>query len=345
MMVRPRTFWPSPGRRRVSVRGPARSTAQRGAAILTAMLTVVLVATLASAMLWQQWRGVEVETAQRARVQSAWILTGALDWARLILREDARQGGADHLAEPWAVPLAPARLSTFLAAERGQALVADETDPDQEAFLSGQMQDLQARLNVTNLIDNGKLHGASVAAWGRLFKHLNLPEPELQGMTQALLLAAEPANGAKPGAKTPLWPQTVADLAWLGLMPASVQAITPFVVVLPGRTPVNLNTASPEVLLASVPGLDMARAHSLVQARAAQPMATLMDAEKLVDNPAIRFDSNEHGVASRFFSVTGQLRIGMATVQERSVLQRDGLDVKTLSRTHEVLAAGAAPLQ
>jgi general secretion pathway protein K len=309
------------------------------------MLTVVLVATLASAMLWQQWRGVEVETAQRTRVQSAWILTGALDWARLILREDARQGGPDHLAEPWAVPLAPARLSTFLAAERGQALVADETDPDQEAFLSGQMQDLQAGLNVANLIDNGKLYAPSVAAWARLFKHLNLPELELQGMTQALLLAAEPASGAKPGTKTPLWPLTVTDLAWLGLSPATVQAIRPFVVVLPVRTPVNLNTAPPEVLLASVPGLDMARAKDLVQARAARHIATVMDAEKLVDNPEIRFDANEHGVASRFFSVTGQLRVGQATVQEQSVLQRDGLDVKTLSRTREVLAAGASPLQ
>ncbi|HSN80608.1 MAG TPA: type II secretion system minor pseudopilin GspK, partial [Rhodoferax sp.] len=101
---------------------------QRGAAILTAMLTVVLVATMASAMLWQQWRGVEVESAQRTRVQSAWILTGALDWARLILREDARQGGPDYLSEPWAVPLAPARLTTFLAAQQGEALVGDDAD-------------------------------------------------------------------------------------------------------------------------------------------------------------------------------------------------------------------------
>jgi general secretion pathway protein K len=137
----------------------------------------------------------------------------------------------------------------------------------------------------------------------------------------------------------------VADLAWLGLSPASVQAIKPFVVVLPGRTPVNLNTAPPEVLMASVPGLDMARAQSLVQARAAKPMATLMDAGKLVDNPTIRFDKDEHDVNSRFFSVTGLLRIGQATVQEQSVLQRDGMDVKTISRTHEVLAAGTAPLQ
>jgi general secretion pathway protein K len=101
------------------------------------MLTVVLVATLASAMLWQQWRGVEVETAQRGRVQAAWILVGALDWARLILREDARRGGADHLAEPWAVPLAPARLATFLAAQGGQSLVTDGLAGEEEAFLSG----------------------------------------------------------------------------------------------------------------------------------------------------------------------------------------------------------------
>ena len=50
--------------------------AQRGAAILMAMLVVTLVATLAAAALWQQWRSVEVEAAQRARVQSSWILVG-----------------------------------------------------------------------------------------------------------------------------------------------------------------------------------------------------------------------------------------------------------------------------
>ncbi|MDP3206032.1 MAG: type II secretion system protein GspK, partial [Hydrogenophaga sp.] len=67
------------------------------------MLTVTLVATLASAALWQQWRSTEVEQAERQRVQAGWILTGALDWARLILREDARSnqnsGNADHLGE------------------------------------------------------------------------------------------------------------------------------------------------------------------------------------------------------------------------------------------------------
>ncbi|MFN3377379.1 MAG: hypothetical protein ACK40S_12615, partial [Burkholderiaceae bacterium] len=55
---------------------------ERGAALLVAMLTVTLVATWAATALWQQWRAVEVETAERARVQASWILVGALDWAR-----------------------------------------------------------------------------------------------------------------------------------------------------------------------------------------------------------------------------------------------------------------------
>ena len=40
---------------------------QCGAALLAAMLTVTLVATLASAAMWQQWRSTEVEAAERAR--------------------------------------------------------------------------------------------------------------------------------------------------------------------------------------------------------------------------------------------------------------------------------------
>ncbi len=316
---------------------------QRGAAILTAMLTVVLVATLASGMLWQQWRAVEVETAQRTRVQSAWILTGALDWARLILREDAREGGPDYLAEPWAVALAPARLTTFLAAERGEALVGDDADGVQDAFLAGAMQDLQARLNASNLLDNGKLHAPSMAAWTRLFKQLNLPEAELSSLSQQLLLAHAPGTDKQAAANAPLRPQSLSDLTWLGLSPATLQVLRPFVTLLPVRTPVNLNTASPEVLMACIPSLDMAQARSLEAARDLKHLATLPDAEKRIGDAQVKLNAGMHAVTTRFFSVTGQLRVGQTTLQETSVLQRDGMDVKILSRTREVFL-GSSPL-
>ncbi len=310
-----------------------------------AMLTVVLVASLASATLWQQWRGVEVEAAERSRVQAAWVLVGALDWARLILREDGRKGGADHLAEPWAVPLEQARLATFLAADRSDTLVAEEM---QTAFLSGQIVDLQSRLNVTNLVLNGQADPVAQLAFERLFQALNLPEAELQAMT-LLLSQAQRASGAitTPGANdanATLWPQTAEQLAWVGLSAGTLAQLRPFITVLPVRTPVNLNTASAEVVFASVGALDLAEANRLVQARATRHFSTLAEASEALGKTAAVLNDSQHSVASRFFEVQGTLRLDQMEVQEQSLVQRDGLDVKTLWRQRGVATANA-PLQ
>lgn len=311
---------------------------QRGAAILTAMLTVVLVASLASATLWQQWRGVEIEAAERSRMQSAWILSGALDWARLILREDGRKGGADHLAEPWAVPLEPARLSTFLAADRSDTQAADAA---QEAFLSGQITDLQSRLNVANLVQNGAIDATSELAFTRLFEVLDLPDTELilmldklrlaQGAPAGAAVAAAPLD-APDAASITLWPQTIDQLAWYGLSARSIAVLRPFITILPVRTPLNLNTAAAEVIYACVEGFDLADAHRLVRERNLIHLATLSDASKISGKTSAQFNAALHSVSSRFFEVRGDLRIDQATVQEVSVVQRDGLEVKTLSR-------------
>lgn len=317
--------------------------AQRGAAILTAMLTVVLVATLAASTLWQQWRGVEVETAERARTQSGWVLVGALDWARLILREDARKGGADHLAEPWAVPLAQARLSTFLAADRSDALAADEA---QDAFLSGQITDLQSRLNVANLVLDGKIHEPSRLAFSRLFKQLSLPEHELARMADQLLLA-QASGGAAQGAEAapappgaaPLMPQDFEQLAWLGLSAQTLTVLRPFVTVLPVRTPVNLNTAPVEVIYACVKKFDLADAHAFVTTRNLTHFASLQDVLKVTGSAATEFNQTQHSVTSQFFEVRGQLQIEQTRVQAQSVVQRENQEVKTLWQKR-----GAAPV-
>ena len=323
---------------------------QRGAAILAAMLTVVLVATLASAVLWQQWRGVEVEAAERSRTQSAWVLTGALDWARLILREDARKGGTDHLAEPWAVPLEQARLSTFLAADRSDALAADES---QEAFLAGQITDLQSRLNVANLVKDGKVYEPSRIAFARLFEVLGLPASELTTLAENLRLALETNVESNPSAPTsvgptnddaPLLPQDLDQLAWLGLSVRAVAVLRPFVTVLPVHTPVNLNTAPVEVVYACVEALAMADAHRLVQSRDAAPLTSLNNAAKATGNATVLLNETQHSVATRFFEVRGQLQVNQTTVQEFSVVQREGQDVKVLWRRRGATRL-PAPLQ
>jgi general secretion pathway protein K len=313
---------------------------QRGAAILAAMLTVTLVATFAAAAMWQQFRAVEVEAAERARVQSSWILTGALDWSRLILREDARPsagGDADHLAEPWAVPLQEARLSTFLAADK--AGVADASMDPGNAFLSGQIVDMQARLNVTNLLEEGKISETGVRSFQRLFELLGLPPGQVGLLAEGLRAAY--MTGA--GGQAPLLPQTVDQLLWLGLPETTLAALQPYITILPQRTQANLNTASAEVISAAANGMSLADAQRLVTARASTHFRNLEEATRLLPNHAQAMSEGTVGVRSSFFEVHGRLRLDDIVVEERSLLHRNGTTVITLQRERGVAGSSGLP--
>lgn len=314
---------------------------QRGAALLMAMLTVTLVATFAAAAMWQQWRSVEVEQAERARVQSAWILTGALDWARLILGEDGKGKGlsADYLAEPWAVPLQEARLSTFLAADKGVAAAASGDDT-MDAFLSGQIIDLQALLNVNNLVIGGKISEPWLASFARLFELLGLPPAQLATLAENLRLATDTSAGGRSSATAPLMPQRVEQLVWLGLAPETVAALQPHVTLIESTvaTTVNLNTASAEVIYATLDGLTMADAQRMVAERDRAHFQTLTTAAQLVGRNAASW-SAQVSVGSSYFESRGRLRLGQMVVEERSVLQRAGSKVFALQRMRGVIEA------
>lgn len=308
---------------------------QSGAALISAMLTVTLVTSIAASSLGQQWRNIEVESAERQRVQSAWVLTGALDWARLILIEDARSGGADHLAEPWAVALEESRLSTFLAADAG---AAGSEDLLPQAFLSGRISDLQGRLNVYNLVEETHVSEPDLQAFARLFQLLGLPASELTQLATQLRLARDTRDELGPDALVALSPQRLDQLVWLGLSPASLARLRPYVTLLPVRTTVNLNTASAQVLYASIESLDLGQAQRLVNARQLSHFRSLSDAARVLNLAPGQLVEARHGVSSRHFEVWGRLRLDQATVEETSVLRRDGLNVTVLWRER-----GAAP--
>ena len=303
------------------------------------MLTVAMVATLASAALWRQWRNIEIQGIERQRSQSVWVLEGALDWARLILREDARTGGADHLAEPWAVVLRDSRLSTFLAVDGNNAESA------QEAFLSGQITDSQARMNVSNLIVDGKVAEPDVEAFTRLFELLGLDPSELTQIVEQLRRAVVGNTNAADTGEVPLRPRRQEQLHWLGLSAPSARLLAPYIVVLPTRTPLNLNTASAEVLAASLPGFDLAQARTLISAREKAPFRSLADVQKLLDATVPALDANRFSIGSRYFEVRGQLRLDGLVFEERSLLLRNGLDVVTLWRDHGAPAPVAPTLR
>lgn len=316
---------------------------QGGAALLAAMLTVTLVATFAAAALWQQWRSVEVEAADRTRVQSAWILTGALDWARLILREDRRLG-SDHLGEPWAIPLQEARLSTFLAAD--QTNNADTAAGD-DVFLSGEITDLQSRLNLGNLVQAGTQQKEWVDIARRLFEVLGLPPAQLDRLAENLRFAGDISIDNQNAARAPLMPQRLEQLAWLGVPPETIAVLEPHVTLLPpsdrpGALPtVNLNTASAQVLYAAIPGISLADAQRLVAERERKPFQQLAEVRALLPE-GVTLSEQKVNLNTSYFEVRGRLRMAEVTLEERSIVQRQGGAVRTLVR--ERVAPSTTPL-
>ena len=292
-------------------RRPPAARPARGAALLVALVLLTVVATLASGMVWQQWKGVQVESAERSRAQSAWVLQGALDWARLILREDARSGRATSLNEPWATPLAEARLSTFLATD-----TANNSDAGPEAFLAGSIQDAQARYNLRNLLVDGKVAPKQLAILQRLCISAGLGSGIASQLADGLLAATLAKDSAAP-----LPPQQLADLAWLGIDAASIHRLASVVGLLPVRTTVNLNTASREVLAGVVAGLDLGAADRLVQHRQRSPLRTVAEAVAVLGQ-GVPLETGDVGVKSAYFEVRGRLRLEQRLLDEQTLVER-----------------------
>ena len=298
---------------------------QRGAALLTAMIIVTLVVTLASQMVWQQWRAVQVETAERARLQSAWILSGALAWAQLILREDAKSGRPTALTEPWATPLAEARLSTFLAVDKDNTV-----DDGPEAFLSGSIVDAQSRYNLRNLVDDNKVVDAELEGLRQLFETINVAPGVAERIATGLLQALAPGGGGS----VPLPPESVAQLAWFGIDSESIQLMSPYVVILPARARVNLNTAPREVMLAAITGLDVGTAERLIQVRQRTPFKSLAEVETHLPE-GVDIEEKRVTLRSDYFEIRGRLRLEDRVLEEISLVHRRGLDIVPLTRRRE----------
>jgi len=278
------------------------------------MIIVTLVATLAAAMVWQQWRAVQVETAERARTQAAWILSGALELAKLILREDQKTGRPTALTEPWATPLAESRLSTFLAVDKANA------DDGPEAFLSGSISDAQARYNLANLVTGTtppQISQPELQTLERLCERVGIETGVAQRIATGLLAATTASSGA------PLLPKMTAQLSWLGIDAASIQALQPYVVLLPAAAPLNVNTASKEVLGAVI-NTDQASAERLVQIGQRTPFQSAAAFTTQSALPAAGAASTPPNidVRSSFFEVRGRLRLVDRVLVERSLVQR-----------------------
>ena len=293
---------------------------QQGVAVITALLLTTLAITIVASLFWQQQVQVRSIENQRMQLQKQWVLRGALDWARLILREDGKYSSIDDLSEPWAVPLSETRLDRYVdAASRDTAT---------NAVLSGSIQDAQARFNLTRLAANGQARPDEVAVFERLLSALQ-QNPSLARAAADQIAASQRHAGA--GAPRPISFLQVDDLlAVPGFTPSVITAIRNEVIFLPRATPLNVNTASAVALASRLPSLSLSDAGALVARRRTAAFRDLNDFNTRV--PGIESDPDELSVATWFFLVNGRVSMREAMLQVQALIERQG----TLTRLHWV---------
>jgi len=228
---------------------------QRGVALIVAVLLVAL-ATLIVASLIDTTDLALARTRNAVREQQAHayargLETWALDWLR---RDQNEEPGIDSNGDIWARPLPPLDV--------------------QGGRIGGRLRDLNGCFNLNHLVVNGVEDALARRRFDRLLRALKLP-PEIADAVvdyadadnesgprgaedMAYLLASPPRRAAN---------QPFAHLSELrlvrGVDEAAFRTLEAHVCANPEASPINVNTATPPVLMSLVENLDEARARKL----------------------------------------------------------------------------------
>ena len=278
-------------------------SSQRGLALITAVLVVAIVATVAAylGLAQQVWLRQTQNLSDRAQAES--LRQGALDWVAMLLARDAKQNQVDHLGEPWAKQLPP------LPAEGGMVAVS--------------IRDAQGLFNLNNLLllpDLNNPSGVDIDVFKRLLS--------AQGLDQALAYAlldwidanSDKQTGGAEDTDYLALPQpyraanqlltSVDELRLVqGFTPEVVEKLRPYVTALPERTSINVNTAVGPVLSAMFTSLPGATLQMLLKNRETQPF-TGKDKFQQQLPPGLPLVQAAYDVNTSYFLVTIDVRVG-----------------------------------
>ncbi len=214
---------------------------QRGVAIITAMLVVALVAVMTYTLAFESQMDARRAQSLLLRDQAVQVALGAESWIAVILAEDLANSDTDHLGEIWASELPGL--------------------PIDGGTITGEIVDLQGRFNVNNLIDgDGAVDELYLEQFRRLLIVLEI-DPRFAGLAADWIDPDQEASfpdGAEDGIYTALTPPyrpanqalvNASELAALeGMDRETFLRLEPHITALPGRTPINVNTATFAVL-------------------------------------------------------------------------------------------------
>lgn len=289
---------------------------KRGVALITAMLITALTGSLAAGLAWNSALDVRRTMVLLFHEQGVQVALGAESWMRNILRDDLADGETDHLGELWAsdLPGLPVESDTI------------------QGVVTGKIEDLQGLFNVNNLIDeNGEIDETVFAQFQRLLQVLDV-DPRFAGLAADWIDGNQEAgfpDGAEDSIYTGFTPSyrtynrplsNISELAALeGMDKASYQRLLPHVTALPGRTAINVNTATAEVLMSLDDNLDASAVEGLLSLREDGGFPNIVDTFSVLVTPEVFAWLTE---SSEFFRLKAVVQIDTVRVTYFSILQR-----------------------
>nr|VFK65847.1 MAG: general secretion pathway protein K [Candidatus Kentron sp. UNK]VFK71579.1 MAG: general secretion pathway protein K [Candidatus Kentron sp. UNK] len=316
----------------------------RGIALISVILTVALIATISTGMIARQY--VEIRrTSNLIHAHQAFeYALGVESWATRLLRRDLlekEENNTDHPGEAWASALPPTDIAG--------------------GMLTGRIEDLQARFNLNNLRrspPDPKKPGEE-EVWRDLARFQEL----LKRCELEAHLAWPVVDWIDGGDRDETSPGGAEDYAYLGLdVPYraanapmaspdelvltrgfdydAYACLSPFVSALPEYVPINVNTASGPVLMASIIGMTEAQAERIIRRRETEPYRSVDDFTeylKAIGAPAPdakgASDKGSFSVSSDYYLVVASARIGNIRMDLFSRVKRlaDG-KIRVLSR-------------
>ena len=304
---------------------------QRGVALVTALLVVSLATVAAVAMVTR----LQVDMRRTGNLlngeQAYAYAIAAESWAYVILRRDQKESDYDSLEEDWATALPP------IAVEGG--------------FVNGQIEDLQGRFNINNLIeDEGEptdaeaaVNAGELAYFKRLLELLELVPalaPALLDWLDADINTRFP-DGAEDEAylllDTPYRAanRPIVSISELRLVKGFTREVLavlePHITALPEATVININTATPIVLQALHKELNSSGVEQLITDRGEdgyEDVDTFLAHDALA---GLELDI-EVDTTSDWFNVLTASSVGRGQAQLESLFRRGDNELQILSR-------------
>jgi general secretion pathway protein K len=295
-----------------------------GTALVTALLVVALASAAAAAMLKQQHLDIRRASNVFNADQAGLYAQSAEAWVIQLLLRDKQENKNDSLADTWATLREPIDIKD------GKMLV--------------QVEDLQGRFNLNNLLNSeGKPSEAERQRFQRL---LSLLELDTDLVFPILDWIDSDINASFPGGaedneylrhelahRTANAPFASSSelLQVKGIGSEEYERLKPYVTALPGKVAVNINTAPAVILAASIEGMDLTEAQTLVEAR---PENGYEDVSVFRSEQALNGRKVEGiSVSSNYFAIKVDVSLDRHQSGSSTMVARDGGTVRVLRRS------------